>query len=70
MNVYEISFGHLKHFVAAESEEDAYSQGTDPETFPDLHFRPFEVRQVEVEGYTITVTQEAGVEAPKRRKRA
>lgn len=74
MNVYELSFGHIKHFVVASSERDegdetsAYTQGQDPEAFPDLHFRPFEIRKVEVEGYTIAVTPDVqeGVESPRR----
>jgi len=59
LNIYELVFGHIRHFVAAVDEEDAYAQGTDPERFPDLHFRPFEIHKVEVQGYTITVTQNA-----------
>ena len=80
LNIYELVFGHIRHFVAAVDEEDAYAQGTDPERFPDLHFRPFEMRKVEVEGYTITVTpnepQEADTtvydaeETPRRRRKA
>lgn len=56
MHVYELIFGNIRHYVAAQDEQDAYAQGTDPERFPDLHFRPFEIHKVEVEGYTITVT--------------
>lgn len=56
MNIYMLISGNLRCFVAAESEEDAYAQGTDPEKHPDLHFRPFEIVPVQLEGYTITVT--------------
>jgi hypothetical protein len=56
MAVYELSFGRVKHFVSAESEQDAYLQGTDPEQFPDINYLPFEIREVIVPGHTITVT--------------
>lgn len=72
MNVYELTFGNIKYFVVAENEQDAYEQGTDPDKFPDLHFRPFEITLVQVEGYTITATSnspEKPVEAPRRGRR-
>lgn len=56
MNVYELTYGHIRHFVAAKDEQDAYEQGTDPNKFPDLHFRPFDIHLVAVEGYEIAVT--------------
>lgn len=72
MNIYQLSFGNIKHFVAAKDDQEAYEQGTDPEKFPDLHFRPFEITLVQVEGYTITATQdkpEKDAEAPRRGRR-
>lgn len=79
MQVYELVFGNIRHFVAAENAEDAYKQGTDPEQFPDLHFRPFEIIPVTVEGYTITavkngsegqnIASEEGVDTPRRGRR-
>lgn len=68
MNVYELSFSHIRHFVAAKDEEHAREQGQDPEKFPDLHFRPFDVTLVEVEGHTITVKPDSA-EASKKRGR-
>lgn len=59
MNVYELVAGNLRHFVVAADEQAAREQGEDPERFPDIHFRPFEVKLVQVEGYTITVKKEA-----------
>lgn len=56
MNVYELVFGHLRHYVAAKDEQDAYQQGMDPQKFPDLHFRPFEIIPVTVPGYVVTAT--------------
>ena len=67
MNVYQLHFGNIKHYVAAEDEQDAYAQGTDPELFPDLHFRPFQIEQVEIEGFTISVTENASSEQPKNK---
>jgi hypothetical protein len=55
MNVYELSFNHIRTFIVAESEEDARKIGEDPAQYPDLHFRPFEVVKVEVEGYAIEI---------------
>lgn len=57
MNIYQLSFGHLKHLVVAKDEKEAYKIGTDPEKFPDLHFRPFQTDLIEVEGYTITLAK-------------
>lgn len=56
MNIYQLRFGYMEYFVAAESMEEAYNIGTDPEKFPDIHFLPFEIKQVEVPGYDISVT--------------
>lgn len=77
MQVFELVYGYIRHFVAAKDADDAYRQGTDPERFPDLHFRPFEIIPVTVEGYTITaipnaaeVAQNASDDAaPKRGRR-
>lgn len=76
MNVYELKYGNIRHFVVAKDEHDAYQQGTDPELFPDLHFRPFETHLVEVEGYTIKATADKSTkasedadDAPKRGRR-
>jgi hypothetical protein len=54
MNVYELSLGFTKHFVAARDEEHAYEQGTDAEKFPDIHYLPFVITQVTIPGVTIT----------------
>lgn len=59
MQVFELVSGYIRHFVAAKDADDAYRQGTDPERFPDLHFRPFDIIPVTVEGYTITATSNA-----------
>lgn len=64
MNIYELSAGRIKHFVAAEDETDAYNQGTDPEQFPDIHYMPFEISLVTVPGHTISVTAD---EVPKNK---
>lgn len=58
MNVYELSLGYAKHFVAAVDEDHAYKQGTDPELFPDIYFLPFTVTQVVVTGHVVTATPE------------
>lgn len=54
MNIYELSFGIIRKFIVAESEQEAYNIGTDPNKHPDLHFRAFEIVPVEVEGWEIT----------------
>lgn len=59
MNVYELSLGFTKHWVAANDEKHAYEIGTDPEKFPDIHYLPFNVTKVEVQGHTINVTADA-----------
>ena len=64
MNIYELSIGRIKHYVAAEDEQDAYNQGTDAEKFPDINYMPFEIREVTVPGHTITVEP---IEAPKNK---
>lgn len=56
MNIYELECGYIRRFVAAEDEQDAYAKGTDAQLNPDLHYLPFTIRLVEVEGYTITAT--------------
>jgi hypothetical protein len=56
MHVYELSFGAIKHFIAAKDEGQAYEKGTDPKLFPDIHYLPFTITQVKVEGYDITLT--------------
>lgn len=58
MNVYELSLGYAKHFVAAVDEDHAYKQGTDPELFPDIHYLPFTVTLVTVPGHIIVATPE------------
>ena len=58
MNIYELSLGFTKHFVAANDEQHAYEQGTDPERFPDIHYLPFTVTKVEIPGHTISVTKD------------
>lgn len=73
MNLYLLSAGNIRYYVAAPDEQGAYEQGTDPQRFPDLHYRPFEIDLIQVEGYTITVTpeaQETQETAPKRKKAA
>lgn len=57
MNIYELSLGFTKHFVAANDEQHAYEQGTDAEKFPDIHYLPFIITQVVVPGVTIVVTR-------------
>ena len=79
MQVFELVYGYIRHFVAAKDADDAYRQGTDPERFPDLHFRPFEIIPVTIEGYTITavkngsegqnIASEEGVDTPRRGRR-
>lgn len=64
MNIYELSIGRIKHYVAAEDEQDAYNQGTDAEKFPDINYMPFEIHEVTVPGHTITVEP---IEAPKNK---
>lgn len=66
MNIYQLTSGNIRHYVAAESREDAYKQGTDPERFPDIHYLPFEIHEIVVPGYTITVTPDEQ-EAPKNK---
>jgi hypothetical protein len=56
MNVYELRSGMLIYHVAAHDEDHAREQGQDPQRFPDLHFLPFNVKKIEVEGFTITAT--------------
>lgn len=56
MNVYELSLGFTKHFVAARDDEHAYEQGTDAERFPDIHYLPFIITQVTIPGFTITAS--------------
>lgn len=58
MQIYELSLGFTKHFVAATDEQHAYEQGTDPTRFPDIHYLPFVITQVEIPGYTISVTKD------------
>lgn len=73
MNIYELSFGNTKHFIAATDEQHAYDQGTDPNRFPDIHYLPFVITQVEIPGFTVTVTkdeQEEAVTTSKRGRRA
>lgn len=65
MNIYQLTSGNIRHYVAAESKEDAYEKGTDPERFPDIHYLPFEIHEIVVPGYTITVTPDEQ-EAPKK----
>lgn len=67
MNLYKLSFAHIEKLVAAENEEAAKAIGENPEKSPDLYFRPFEVRKIEVDGYDITVEPKVK-EAPKKRK--
>lgn len=67
MNIYQLTSGNIRHYVAAESQEDAYKQGTDPERFPDIHYLPFEIHEIVVPGYTITVTPDEQ-EAPKKQR--
>ena len=69
MNIYELSIGTNKHFVAATDEQHAYEQGTDPEKFPDIHYLPFTITKVEVPGYTITVTKNEPDEPTTKRGR-
>lgn len=64
--VYELSTGRIKHYVAAEDEKDAYNQGTDPEQFPDINYLPFEIYEISVPGYSITVTPDE-LEVPKNK---
>lgn len=64
MKIFELSMGRIKHYIAAEDREDAYIQGTDPEQFPDINYMPFEINEVEVAGYTISLTP---TEAPKNK---
>ncbi len=56
MKIFELSMGRIKHYVAAEDEVQAYKQGTDPDNFPDINYMPFEINEVSIPGYTITVT--------------
>ena len=58
MNIYELSLGFTKHFVAATDEQHAYEQGTDAERFPDIHYLPFNITQVMIPGHTISVTKD------------
>lgn len=58
MNIYELSIGHMKHFVGARDEQHAYDQGTDPERFPDIHYLPFQITEVVVPGCTVVVTSD------------
>lgn len=55
MKLFELLFGNLRKFVAAEEADHAKAIGEDPEVSPDLHFRPFEVIEIQVEGFEITV---------------
>lgn len=64
MNIYELSIGRIKHYIAATDEQDAYKQGTDPERFPDINYMPFEINEVTVPGFIITLEL---VEAPKNK---
>lgn len=59
MNIYLLESGSVSRYIVAESEEHAREIGSDPKQHPDLHFRPFKVKLVEVEGYTISVTKAA-----------
>jgi hypothetical protein len=68
-NIYELAIGPTKHFVAAEDEQDAYDQGTDPEKFPDMHFLPFQITKVEIPGHTINVTSDEPEQIVTRRGR-
>lgn len=63
MHIFELEAGSIRRFVVAEDEDNARSIGSDPAKHPDLHFRPFVVRKVELQGYTITVTPD-GHETP------
>jgi hypothetical protein len=56
MNIYELSFGIIRKFIVAKDEQEAYNIGTNADLHPDIHFRPFEIVPIEVEGYTVTVT--------------
>jgi hypothetical protein len=56
MKIFELSIGRIKHYVAAEDELQAYKQGTDPDNFPDINYMPFDINEVSILGYTITVT--------------
>lgn len=69
MNIYELRCGSLLYYVAANDEEHATEQGQDASRFPDMHFLPFTVKMIEVEGYVITAEPIFIEEAPKRRKR-
>ena len=55
MNIYELRSGMLIYYVAADNEDDAREQGQDAQRFPDMHFLPFSVKRIEVEGAKITV---------------
>lgn len=57
MNLYALTAGNIRYYVAAEDEQGAYDQGTDPQLFPDLHFRSFAVEQITVEGFTVSLKQ-------------
>lgn len=56
MKIFELSMGRIRHYVPAEDEVHAYKQGTDPDNFPDINYMPFEINEVSIPGYTITVT--------------
>lgn len=58
MKIFELTTGNIRHFVVGKDEEDARTQGTDPERFSDIHYLPFEVTEVDVPGFTITVKKD------------
>ncbi|MEK4191770.1 hypothetical protein NYE59_01660 [Paenibacillus sp. FSL L8-0323] len=68
MKIFELSMGRIKHYVAAEDEVQAYKQGTDPDNFPDINYMPFEINEVSIPGYTITVTPNEPEKKSRQRK--
>lgn len=67
MPVFALTFGRINHYVAATDAQDAYTQGTNPDRFPDINYLPFEVNEVIVPGHTIVVTPDETDEEPARR---
>lgn len=53
MNIYRLSIGYMAHYVAADSEEHAKQQGSDPIRFPGMSYLPFNVELVQVPDHTI-----------------
>lgn len=58
MQIFELSIGTTRRYIAAVDGDDAYKRGTDPEQQPDLYFLPFDIKQVTVPGYVIELTPE------------